>query len=160
VTFTPPLIARVLSAVQHSGSADLEVRRITNEVFLSYSTANAQLAGDLARGLEAAGLTVFRAHDNIAISDAWRREINSHLDSSVLLIPLVTQEFNAGPWPNQETGYALGKNKPVVPVIVNHTPLQGLVEDRQGVQFDTADVPGSTSRLIARLREQFPFLFV
>ena len=159
VDFNPPLIARVVSAVQHSGSSELEVERVTKEVFLSYSTSDKSLAGEVARGLESAGLTAFRAHDDIGVSQAWRREIRSHLDSCVLLMALVTESYNSAAWPNQETGYAIAKNKHVVPLIVDRTGLKGLVEEFQGVPLDTNQTNESVSRIIARLREQFSFLF-
>jgi hypothetical protein len=150
VDFNPPLIAKVVSAVQHSGSSELEVECVTKEVFLSYSTADKHLAGEVARGLGSAGLTVFQAHDGIGVSVAWRREIHSHLDSCVLLIAVVTENYNSAAWPNQETGYGIAKNKHVVPVIVNRIALKGLVEELQGVPLDTTQMRESVSRLISR----------
>jgi hypothetical protein len=75
------------------------------------------------------------------------------------LVALVTENFNQGAWPNQEAGYAIGKSKHVVPVIVNSARLKGLVEELQGVPFDTGDTSGSVTRLVNRLHDQFPFMF-
>jgi hypothetical protein len=62
IYYNPHLIARVSRVTQTGGNTELEVDKVTKEVFLSYSSVDRVLAGSIATGLEAAGLSVVQAH--------------------------------------------------------------------------------------------------
>lgn len=104
------------------------------EVFLSYSHNDKALAGKLSAFLEERGIDVFLAHEDIEISEEWRREIFSHLESCDVLLALLTPDFEGSAWANQEVGFVMRRMVPVVPIIVGKVDIKrfGFLEGIQG----------------------------
>lgn len=105
------------------------------EVFLSYSDKDKALAGKLSAFLEENELDVFLAHEKIEISKEWRSEIIKHLESSDVLLALLTPNFGRSAWANQEVGYVMRRTVPVVPIIVGKVDIKrlGFLEGIQGI---------------------------
>ena len=81
-------------------------------IFISYSHLNNSVAGEVKAELEAAHYSCFLAHDDIAAGKDWHDEIWKALRDCDAFVGLVTQEFNASAWCQQEVGAALALNKP------------------------------------------------
>jgi len=69
------------------------------------------------RTLKALGWQVFLAHEDVRVSDVWRDEILKHLESCSALMVIVTPHAAQSTWVNQEIGIAMGKGKPIAPLI-------------------------------------------
>lgn len=105
------------------------------EVFLSYSHEDRVLAGEIARLLTKRGIDVFLAHEDIEVSEEWREEIFEHLESCIVLVALLTPNFEKSVWANQEAGHMRGKGGKVIPLIVGETDIKkfGFLEALQGI---------------------------
>jgi hypothetical protein len=90
--------------------------------FLSYSHKNRKLARRLKEGLAEFGIEAFLAHDDIGVSERWRRVILRKLRDCEIFIPILTDAFVESEWTDQEAGYALGRGKRVVPLRVDVGP--------------------------------------
>lgn len=62
------------------------------------------------------GTDVFVAHDDISPSKRWREVIKAGLNSCDALLALWHPRFHESQWCDQEVGWALGRNIPVVPI--------------------------------------------
>jgi hypothetical protein len=68
------------------------------------------------------GVSAFVAHEDIEPSLEWQKEIESALQTADVLCALITPEFHASRWTDQEVGFALGRNTPIVAVRLGADP--------------------------------------
>ncbi len=119
VTITP-LTSKSTSVGQRAKPADAEVKHIWKEgffrLFLSHVSAHKGAVAKLKNDLHVRGISAFVAHEDIAPSLEWQNEIELALRSMHALAALLTPDFHASNWTDQEIGFALGKGVLVVPV--------------------------------------------
>ncbi len=89
------------------------------EVFLSYNHDDRKLAARLKKELTQYGLHAFLAHEDLAVSSQWRREIVRHLNSCIAIVAVVTKNFYKSDWTCQEMGIAMGKEKTIISLILD-----------------------------------------
>ncbi len=77
-------------------------------------------------------LDAFVAHEDIEPSLEWQREIEIALRSMHALVALITSDFHASEWTDQEVGWAFGRSLPVIPAFLGVDPY-GFVGKLQGV---------------------------
>ncbi len=152
IKLNPPLVGRVEKVERHGRETIITIDTLSNEAFLSYNTKDKHIAGKVKRELEKYGIKSFLAHDELDISSEWRDEIYRHLNSCAIAFPLITDNFNSSPWANQETGYAIAKNKIVVPLIFDQAKMAGLVEGKQGVILNSEDIENGIKKLIGEIK--------
>lgn len=102
------------------------------KLFLSHVSAHRVTVGELSTALSIYGISAFVAHDNIEPSLEWRNEIEIALRSMDALAALVTSEFHASLWTDQEVGWAFGRGVLALPVMLGATPY-GFLGKFQGV---------------------------
>jgi hypothetical protein len=92
-------------------------------VFLSYSNKDKGIAGNLKRCLEYYGVSAFLAHEDIEGGEEWAREILSALDSSQVLIVILTIGAKMSSYVSQEIGYAIARDTVILPFKVGINPF-------------------------------------
>jgi hypothetical protein len=107
----------------------------TVEFFISHSHLDKRLAGQIRKLVETKGFVAFLAHEDITPSEDWEEAIKMHLDSCTALIAVVTKDFNASPYTNQEVGFVLAAGKPIIPIAVGVSGenLPGFLKHKQAV---------------------------
>lgn len=153
VRFERPVTARVIRVHRGPDQTEMDVDEMTKEVFLSYSHLDKNIAGHVKQALEKNGFACFLAHEEIEVNAEWRGEIKAHLQSCDCLVPIITPNFLASPWANQETGYALGFRKAVVPFMIDGTQMEGLVEEKQGVGARSQSIGEAADLLAAAVKK-------
>jgi hypothetical protein len=122
-------------------------------VFISHRDQYKAEARELADALEPFGFTCFVAHDTITPMSEWRLEIMKGLQSMEIMLVFLTDDFHDSIWTNQEVGFALGDNKPVVSLKLGSKAPQGFIDHIQALKADI-DKPASTAqRLVPLLAE-------
>jgi hypothetical protein len=91
-------------------------------VFVSHTSAHKVAVGDLASDLNREAFSCFVAHDAIEPSRQWQDVIELALRTSDILVAYVTSDFTSSKWTDQEVGWALGREIPVIPVKVEADP--------------------------------------
>ena len=91
-------------------------------VFLSHSNEGKETATDLKSQLADYYIEAFVAHEDIEPASQWVDVIEHALQSCEALVALVTSDFSASDWTDQEVGYCLGRNTLVLPVRLGHDP--------------------------------------
>ncbi len=106
--------------IEKISANDYEVKTI--RVFVSYSSVNKSLAGQIKRILEQYGLSVFLAHDDIPPLHDRQEEISNNLNGCDVFIPVLTHSFRNSKWTDQEIGMAFALKKLIIPLKVNTDP--------------------------------------
>ena len=88
-------------------SAD-EYEGKTIRIFVSYSSSNKRLAGEIKDSLKKYGLSVFLAHEDIQPTHEWQNEISNNLNGCDVFIPILTRSLRNSEWTDQEIGMAFG----------------------------------------------------
>lgn len=127
-----------------------DVRHIWTEgrfrLFLSHVSKCKVEVSKLKEELAWRGVAGFVAHEDITPSLEWLREIELGLRSMHALAALLTPDFHASHWTDQEIGWALGRGVPVVPVRLGIDPY-GFVGKYQGIP-GTLDKPNELASAI------------
>jgi TIR domain len=84
--------------------------------------------------LETYGVSAFVAHDTIEPMSTWQREIEKGLETMEIMLAFITDDFHESSWTNQEIGYALGKDIPVIPVKLEGRDPDGFIGATQAVK--------------------------
>ena len=94
----------------------------TARVFLSHVATERGFVGEVSGQLAEIGLSAFVAHDSIEPSSVWQDTIEEALRTADVLVGLLHPGFNASPWAQQEVGWALGREIPVLMVRLGEDP--------------------------------------
>lgn len=112
-------------------------------VFISYSSAQEELAIDLKHELKKYSISAFVAAVNIHPGGHWRQWIEHALNSTNYVVALVTCDFNKSKWANQEVGFAYARGIPTLSIKYGAVP-GGFAE-----AFQTVDCTGENASRIA-----------
>jgi hypothetical protein len=138
VTISP--IAPGATAVgQRIAPSEVEVGRLWPEghfrLFVSHVSAHRVAVSKLKDELELFGISGFVAHEAIQPSLEWQKEIELALRSMHALLALITPDFHASNWTDQEVGWAFGRGVLVVPVRLGVDPY-GFAGKVQGINAE------------------------
>jgi hypothetical protein len=113
-------------------------------VFISHKAECKEEATSLKLGMSYYGLSAFVAHCDIEPARDWQDEIERALQSMHVMVLLLTKDYHDSVWTDQETGVAMGRGVPIVPVHIDIDPY-GFVGKLQAVQGK-----GRSPKLLAR----------
>jgi hypothetical protein len=106
------------------------------KVFISYSSEEKHIGGRLKQCLiNFCGYDAFIAHDDIPGSEEWEKEILHAIKNTNFFVPLVSQHFKQSSYTDQETGYAVGLNKKIIPIKLDSTDPYGFINKFQALQY-------------------------
>jgi hypothetical protein len=98
---------------------------------LSHRDTHKKIAHDLSAQLTHFGISSFVAHDTIEPDATWKKEIEKALSSMEVMIAIVTDDFFESTWTNQEVGFALGRDVPVISIKFGSKAPKGFISDIQ-----------------------------
>ena len=104
------------------------VTRPKKIVFVSHAHQDVTIADEIAGLLRTVGLEGFIAHRDIDPTLAWSGEIKRALKECVALVAVVTPNFLKSNWVDQEVGWVMGRERPVVPLNAGAAPAAFLGE--------------------------------
>lgn len=91
-------------------------------VFLSHKSEFKRETGTLKAKLDLFGISAFVAHEDIHPTKEWQEEIENALATMDAFVALLTNDFHDSDWTDQEVGYALGRNVPIIAVRLERNP--------------------------------------
>lgn len=129
-------------------------------VFFSHSSKDYELVAALADYLGAIGLEVFVAHKQIEVSRQWEQRITEEINRAEVFVALLTKNFHASDWTDQEFGMALALEKTIVPLadpilpygFMAKTQAHRLDGDLRQAAVEIGKAIASESKLTRRLR--------
>lgn len=108
------------------------------KVFLSHTSTNRKMAGEVRTRLLGEGIDLFVAHDVIETDKEWIEEIKVALVTCEVLVALFTEDFRDSNWCDQEVGHALGRGIKVISVKYGADP-HGFVFPKQAFEVSPED---------------------
>lgn len=101
-------------------------------VFLSHKATVKVETAELKKAFLRCGIAAFVAHEDIEPTQEWQKEIERALFSMDVLVALLTLDFHASNWTDQEVGVAIGRGVPLIAVRLGLDPY-GLMGKGQGL---------------------------
>jgi len=148
-----PIAAGVSALGQRMAPSELDVRRLWAEgrfrLFLSHVSKHKAAVSELKDELALRGVAGFVAHEDIEPSLEWQVEIALALRSMHALAALITADFHASCWTDQEVGWAYGRGLLVLPVRLGTDPY-GFPGKVQGVS-GTLEQPAALAASLVKV---------
>ena len=91
-------------------------------IFLSHKVEVKEEVQALKEGLEFYGVEAFVAHADIFPGTEWQKEILDALDHMDAFVPILTEGFRDSEWTDQEVGYAIAADVPIIPLRIDLDP--------------------------------------
>ena len=107
-------------------------------VFISHLATERAFVGEVSEELARIGICSFVAPDSIDVTQEWQHEIERALRSADVLAGLVHPHFYDSYWTQQEVGWALGREIPVVLIGLGEAP-RGFPARIQALMIRSAD---------------------
>ncbi|WP_375203478.1 toll/interleukin-1 receptor domain-containing protein [Hyphococcus sp.] len=134
------------AAVPFTKEARVEPRNIelwrqnALRLFISHRDEHKEIAHTLASALDPFGVSSFVAHDAIKPMREWQHEILNGLMTMEVMLVLLTDDFHESVWTNQEVGFALGKNIPIICVKLGIRDPQGFIGSKQALKAQKENI--------------------
>lgn len=122
-------------------------------LFISHRDEYKKEANELAKALEDYGTSSFVAHDRIKPMTEWQAEILKGLETMEIMLAFVTNDFHKSVWTNQEVGYALGRNIPVLSLKLEQSDPKGFISGQQALRGRLDDPAASVLGIYKLLDE-------
>src|SRR2546421_13004860 len=94
--------------------------------FMSYQTADREVAARVAGLLTPFDIAAFMAHEHIEVSNEWRQTILKELAEADLFIPILSTRYFDSIWCKQESGIAAFRKLTIIPLSIDGTIPKGL----------------------------------
>lgn len=122
---SPSKLLKTVSYIDHIDMA----------VFISYSSRDKVLAGQIKIRLREFDIKTFLAHDDIPGGSEWVDSIRENIRDCHLFLALVTNTYHVQEHTDQELGMAVYAKKPVVCIVVNDAQPRGFAQSCQHIHY-------------------------
>ena len=122
------------------------------QVFISYASENAVFAELLKMKLDHAGIDVWLDHGKLRGGDEWRDSIDSGISQSQIMLVIVTPKSCESAYVTYEWGFALGKGRKVIPILLEDSEIHPRLEVLQYRDFRDP-ISGPWTKLLEEIRE-------
>ena len=82
--------------------------------FISYSNEDCEIGQEVKTTLRAVGIEAFLAHDDLEVSEEWKRRIIQELERCDLFVPILSESFKKSDWAPQEAGFIAARPEVVI----------------------------------------------
>ncbi len=123
-------------------------------VFLSHKTEVKVETKALKDALAKFRVSCFVAHEDIKPTKEWQNEIESALTTMDAFVALLTENFHESDWTDQEVGFALARNVPIISVRLERDPY-GFLGKFQGLKCSWENAPNEVAKLLIRHNGMF-----
>jgi CheY-like chemotaxis protein len=114
------------------------------KVFISYSSTNEDFADLVKEKLEKSGVDVWKASDKLLPGLEWRREIDTAIINSDIVLVIYDNESSISPYVTYEWAFALGNGKVICPLLVEECKMHPRIGVLQYIDFKDGKRPWST----------------
>lgn len=107
------------------------------DCFISYSSADKELAEFINKELKRHEITSFMASDSLQAGQNWQQEILENLRNSKWVVLLASRAACSSAFVNQEIGGALLDSKKLIPIVwdMNPSELSGWLKNVQAIDM-------------------------
>ena len=123
-------------------------------LFISHRDEHKAMAKELASALEGYGVSCFVAHDSIQPMSVWQMEILKGLESMEVLLAFITDDFQESVWTNQEIGFSLAREIPIIPLKLQRQDPSGFISRQQALKCSYDDVANAVPNIYKILADK------
>ena len=119
------------------------------KVFISHSTSDIGLVTSLAHLLQKFGIDVFVANWYLSPGESLDKKVFDQIESSDCVVVLLTRNGIRSNWVQQEIGYSMQKNRPVIPIVeqgVDRSELAAL-QGKEYIEYDPYQPQSALTKL-------------
>lgn len=117
------------------------------KLFISHLAKYKEDATTIKNNLDFFGISSFVAHDDITPGEKWEKEIKKALSTMDGLLALMHKGFHDSHWTNQEIGFALSKNIPIISLNRGCVP-QGFIAQNQALSCNMNEAHLKISQIL------------
>ena len=150
---------------EESGSSDLiHTRNAKDEeriwaskpirLFISHRDSVKTQVHKLAADLGNYDISSFVAHDAIEPDEDWQKEIKLALQSMDAMLAYVSDDFFDSAWTNQEIGYALARQVPVITIKIGQKDPAGFIRHKQAIRGDSQNANVNAKKVYETLQKK------
>lgn len=125
-------------------------------VYISHSTDDRELLGELVKQLEAEGFDVFRDDQDIEPGENWAAKVAKAIESSQAMIVLLTENAASSPWVQHDIQYALTslryKNRLITLVVDKSAKIPWILKELPLIPVRRKDMTEAAKRAAEELR--------
>ncbi|HEX3626620.1 MAG TPA: toll/interleukin-1 receptor domain-containing protein [Verrucomicrobiae bacterium] len=145
-----PITEGAIALGNRIAPSDAETRRLWPQdqfrLFISHVSAHKVAVSKLKAELAVFGIYGFVAHEAIQPTLEWQAEIELALRSMHALLALITPDFHASNWTDQEIGWAFGRGVLMLPVRLGSDPY-GFAGKVQGISGNL-EIPSNLAKRV------------
>jgi len=106
----------------------------TSDVFISYSTADSEVAETIAAAIRKQGYNVFLAHQTITVGPQWEEQVAVAARSCAVAVLVISNDSKNSDWVKYEIGALWALNKQAAPALIGlrTSEVPGLLRKYQG----------------------------
>jgi hypothetical protein len=129
-------------------------------VFISHSSKDKKYVSALKQSLKTYGMCAFVAHDDVPVMQDWEPAILNGLRTMEVMLLFITENFNSSAMTNQEIGFALARNVPILSLKFANDPPKGFqISAKQALSGIRVEESVSTAfKVYETLKENVPHL--
>lgn len=128
-------------------------RSTERRAFVSYSVEKKEAGAAAKACLSQFGYECFLAHDDLRVSEEWKRRILEELVLADVFVALLSKEFMASKWCGQELGFIVSRpHVLVVPLSLDGTTPYGFIEHLQSKRVHKGNLASVLEEVLYRKR--------
>jgi len=104
-------------------------------VFISYASKNFDYANEVGKQLEGQEIDFWMDKKDLVVGQDWKQEIDKGIEQCLAIILIMTPLAKASEYVTYEWAYALGKGRPVFPLIFQEAGIHPRLENLQYLDF-------------------------
>lgn len=116
-------------------------------VFISHRDNFKAEAQELSDHLLDFGVSAFVAHSSIEPMEKWQKVILNGLETMEIMLAFVTKDFHESYWTNQEIGYAIARDIPIISLKLENQDPKGFIYETQAIKGSLDSVNSYISAL-------------
>ena len=125
-------------------------------VFFSYSRSDLATVQQLEQSLVAAGIVVWRDQDKIYGGQKWPKALGEAIAAQDYFLLAWSKQAADSHYVELEWNTAIALKKPIIPYLLDRTPLPSLLQAIQGI--DARDPTNAISQILAALKTEAPIV--
>ena len=117
-------------------------------VFVSHSNKDNMIVEKIESAINKSYIELFLAHRDIEGGEQWREIIRDKITKCDMMLALITSNFHASEYTEQEVGAAWVLQKPVLAIRVDETFPRGFITEKQWITYSHVHPYVSVSKII------------
>lgn len=121
-------------------------------IFLSHKSSVKEETAKLKERLKKYGISCFVAHEDIHPSEEWQIQIEIALHTMDAFVALLTDDFSESEWTDQEIGFAVAKEVPIISINLGKSPY-GFIGKYQALKCSWKEAPKEIAKTLIKKDE-------